>query len=134
MFVPTPLPKRVLQASYCTHFFSANVIQAVLGTGMGMNVAAPKRKGDQGERGVRHISKHFKCSLYYLEGARSAASRLLALAEFRADLRVERRLFGRGDGTLGNPHRAQNYTFESFERILFLKLDKQLPGEQFESR
>ena len=48
----------------------------------------------------------------------------------------------RGDDTLGNPHRAQisqfelelKFTqFELFEFILLLKLDKQLPVEQFEA-
>ena len=34
---------------------------------------------------------------------------------------------------VGNPHRAQNVQFDLFEFILLLKLDKQLPVEQFES-
>ena len=38
--------------------------------------------------------------------------------------------FGRGDNTVGNPHRAQ---FKSFELVLLLTLDKQLPFEQFEA-
>ena len=40
---------------------------------------------------------------------------------------------GRGDDTVGNPHRAQIYQFELFEPILLLKLDKQLPVERFEA-
>ena len=40
---------------------------------------------------------------------------------------------GRGDDTVGNPHRAQICQSELFELILFLKLDKQLPVEQFEA-
>ena len=39
---------------------------------------------------------------------------------------------GRGDETVGNPHRAQISQFELFELILLLKLDKQFPIEQFE--
>ena len=40
---------------------------------------------------------------------------------------------GRGDDTVGNPHRAQIYRFELFELILLLKLDKQLPVQRFEA-
>ena len=40
---------------------------------------------------------------------------------------------GRGDDTLGNPHRAQISKFVFFELVLLLKLDKQLPVEQFEA-
>ena len=42
-------------------------------------------------------------------------------------------MVGRGDDTIGNPHRAQMYQFELFELILLLKLDKQCPVEQFEA-
>ena len=42
-------------------------------------------------------------------------------------------LIGRGDDTVGNPHRAQMSQFELFELILLLKLDKQFPVEQFEA-
>ena len=41
--------------------------------------------------------------------------------------------FGRGDDTVGNPHRAQISQFELFELILLLKQDKQFPVEQFEA-
>ena len=41
--------------------------------------------------------------------------------------------FGRGDDTVGNPHRAQIYQLELFELILLLKFDKQFPVEQFEA-
>ena len=41
--------------------------------------------------------------------------------------------FGRGDDTVGNPHRAQISQFEFFELILLLKWHKQLPVEQFEA-
>ena len=40
---------------------------------------------------------------------------------------------GRGDDTVGNPHRAQIYQFELFEPILLLNKDKQFPVEQFEA-
>ena len=40
---------------------------------------------------------------------------------------------GRGDATVGNPHRAQIQQFELFELILLMKLDKQFPVEQFEA-
>ena len=40
---------------------------------------------------------------------------------------------GRGDDTVGNPHRAQISQFELFELILSLKLDKRLPVEQSEA-
>ena len=40
---------------------------------------------------------------------------------------------GRGDDTVGNPHRAQIAQFELFEFILVLKLGKQFPVEQFEA-
>ena len=40
---------------------------------------------------------------------------------------------GRGDDTVGNPHRTQIYQIELFKLILLLKLDKQLPVEQFEA-
>ena len=40
---------------------------------------------------------------------------------------------GRGDDTVGNPHRAQIVQFELFELILLLKSDKRLPVEQFEA-
>ena len=42
-------------------------------------------------------------------------------------------MFGRGDDTIGNPHRTLIYQFEFFELILLLKLDKQFPVEQFEA-
>ena len=38
----------------------------------------------------------------------------------------------RGDATVGNPHRAQIYQFESFELTLLLQLQKQLSIERFE--
>ena len=40
---------------------------------------------------------------------------------------------GRGDDTIGSPHRTQISQFECFELILVLKLDKQFPAEQFEA-
>ena len=40
---------------------------------------------------------------------------------------------GRGDDTVGNPHRAQISQFELFELVLLLKLDKRFPVEQFEA-
>ena len=35
--------------------------------------------------------------------------------------------FGRGDDTVGNPHRAQISQFELFELVLLLELDKTVP-------
>ena len=40
---------------------------------------------------------------------------------------------GRGDDTVGNPHRAQIHRFELFELILLAKLDKLFPVEQLEA-
>ena len=40
---------------------------------------------------------------------------------------------GRGDATVGNPHRAQITQFELLELILLVKLDIRLPVEQFEA-
>ena len=40
---------------------------------------------------------------------------------------------GRGDDTVGSPHRAQICQFELFELIFLLKLDKHFPVEQFEA-
>ena len=42
-------------------------------------------------------------------------------------------MLGRGDDTVGNPHRAQVSRFELFELILLVKIDKQFPVEQFEA-
>ena len=42
-------------------------------------------------------------------------------------------MFGRGDDTVGNPHRAQIAQFELFKFILLSKSDKQVPVEQFEA-
>ena len=42
-------------------------------------------------------------------------------------------MFGRGDDTVGNPHRAQPSQFELFELVLLMKLDKLFPVEQFEA-
>ena len=41
--------------------------------------------------------------------------------------------FGRGDETVGDPHRAQIYQFELFKLILLSNLYKQFPVEQFEA-
>ena len=46
---------------------------------------------------------------------------------------VRREAFGRGDDTVGNPHRGQISQFELFELVLFLKLDKRFPVERFET-
>ena len=50
----------------------------------------------------------------------------------RAPEFLDQGMFGMGDDTFGNPHRAQLYQFELFELIL-LNLDKQFPVEQFEA-
>ena len=41
--------------------------------------------------------------------------------------------FGRGDDTVGDPHRGQIYQFELFQLILSLKLYKRLPVQRFEA-
>ena len=38
-----------------------------------------------------------------------------------------------GDGTVGNPHRAQNSQFELFELVLWSEFDRQLSVERFEA-
>ena len=43
-FIPIHLPKRVLQTSDCIHFFCGNVLQSVLGVGMGRNFTAHLRQ------------------------------------------------------------------------------------------
>ena len=57
--------------------------------------------------------------------------------DFHAPESVARRVLwahlGRGDDTVGNPHRGQIRQFELFELILLLKFDKQFPAEQFEA-
>ena len=40
---------------------------------------------------------------------------------------------GRGDDTVGSPHRARNSQFELFELIHLSKLDKRFPVERFEA-
>ena len=47
--------------------------------------------------------------------------------------RARRFLPGRGDDTVGNPHRAQIYQFELFELTLLLQERKQFSVEQFEA-
>ena len=55
-------------------------------------------------------------------------------ADVHAHARIRvRPVFGTGDDTVGNPHRAQISQFELFELILLLKLDKRLPVERFEA-
>ena len=41
--------------------------------------------------------------------------------------------FGRGDDTVGNPHRPQIYKLELFELILLLEFDKQFPVERVDA-
>ena len=45
----------------------------------------------------------------------------------------EKKDLGRGDDTVGNPHRAQISQFGLFELVLSSKLDKQFPVEQFKA-
>ena len=40
---------------------------------------------------------------------------------------------GRGDDTVGNPHRARISQFELFELIILLEVDKQFLVEEFEA-
>ena len=42
-------------------------------------------------------------------------------------------ILGRGNGAVGNPHRARIYQLELFEQVLSSKVDKQFPVEQFET-
>ena len=42
-------------------------------------------------------------------------------------------IFPKGDGMVGNPHRARISQFEFFELILLLKVGKQFPVAQFEA-
>ena len=46
---------------------------------------------------------------------------------------VQRLDLGRGDDTVGNPHRAQMSEFEFFELVPLLELDKVVSIEQFEA-
>ena len=46
---------------------------------------------------------------------------------------AQRGILGRGDDTVGSPHRAQISQCEFFELVLLLKLDKRFPVEQFEA-
>ena len=43
IFIPIPLPERIMQASCCTTLFYKFILQTVLGMGMGMNVRAPNK-------------------------------------------------------------------------------------------
>ena len=59
---------------------------------------------------------------------------LFAIEFRRADRALHREAaFGKGDGTVGNPHRAQICQFEFVELIFLLRLDKQLPVERFKA-
>ena len=40
IFIPMPLSPKVIQASLCPHLLSENVLQTLLGMGMGMNITA----------------------------------------------------------------------------------------------
>ena len=67
----------------------------------------------------------------------------LSLVQWRARVRLARSApsvphcasqptVGRGDATVGNPHRAQISQFEFFELFLLLKLDNEVSIERFE--
>ena len=56
----------------------------------------------------------------------------LGFAVVQAAVASARPIFGRGDDTVGNPHRAQLCQFELFGFFVLLKLDRRLPVEQFE--
>ena len=45
IFVPIPLPRKVLQTSYCTHLLLTDGLQTGLGMGMGMNGTAQMKSG-----------------------------------------------------------------------------------------
>ena len=69
-----------------------------------------------------------------LRGSRLRRAPLVGSGRGRScTIKARSALFGRGDDTVGDPHRARNYRFELFELVLLLKLDKQLPVEQFEA-
>ena len=70
------------------------------------------------------------------KSARAASRRAMsgrAVAGRTVEAEPRRGRFGRGDDTVGNPHRAQIFQFDLFELILLLKLHKQFPVEQFEA-
>ena len=46
---------------------------------------------------------------------------------------LEAAALGRGDDTVGNPHRARIFKLELFERILLWRLFNYFPVEQFEA-
>ena len=83
--------------------------------------AAQQARALRAERDHRDRAKQLLCEAQ--EGE---------LQERRANIR-EVEEFGRGDDTVGNPHRTQISQFELFELILLLKFDKQLPVERFEA-
>ena len=58
---------------------------------------------------------------------------ILTPADSSSESRVYAGGFGRGDDTVGKPHRAQISQFELFELVLLLKLNKRFPVEQFEA-
>ena len=66
IFVPIPLPERVLQTSDCGNFFYADVRQTVLGMGMGMNVTAQVgtcgvqvSQGSDGVVGITRVTEDY---------------------------------------------------------------------------
>ena len=54
------------------------------------------------------------------------------LARTRVEGGVQAPMIGRGDDTVGNPHRTQIYKLDVFELIILSKLDKQFSIERFE--
>ena len=83
------------------------------------------------------------CILYYMDTVGDRVGRqgkgifLRAASLFRhhamSSYALSCALLGRGDDTVGNPHRAQIVQFELFELILLLTLAKQFPVERFEA-
>ena len=81
----------------------------------------------------------YNCNIYiyiyiyiymYSMTYKSCAPGRLRIVRLPRSLRAKPAHFGRGDDTVGSPHRAQTSRFELFERILLWKLDRQFPVEQ----
>ena len=67
------------------------------------------------------------------EGLHTLLLDCMSRARLYALLLGKRQVVGRGDGTIGSPHRAQISQFELFELVFFVKLDKRLPVEPCEA-
>ena len=87
---------------------------------------APKHRGSNKE----HIAVLYVSNAALVAGTgliQTSCSNPLHRSESPQDF-LSQRCFGRGDDTVGSPHRAQVPPFELFELVLLLKLGKQLPS------